>query len=90
MRGVGGEFPTLLAQRATLIGNLGRRELSVLGASYLVLSSMKVSALYSIAINLALMAVIQLAKSRLQEGVFRYLWGARKLSWAYKLEEIRG
>ena len=83
-------FPTLLKHRATLVGSLGRYDLILLGGSYLVLSWMKVSGLYALAINIGILLVLKFTQRRLRAGFFRFLATPRRLKWAYKLEDSHG
>lgn len=74
-------FPTLLTKKATLMGSLTRYDLATLGGSYLVLSWMKVSGLYALAINALLLLIIKLAKKWLRPGFFVHLLDSDVSEW---------
>lgn len=54
-----------------MLGNLTRYDLVIIGVSYLILSWMKVSGLYSLAINALILVLIKFAKGKFQVGFFR-------------------
>lgn len=54
-----------------MLGNLTRYDLVIIGVSYLILSWMKVSGIYSLAINALILVLIKFAKGKFQVGFFR-------------------
>tara|TARA_B110000908_G_C9974960_1_gene322897 strand:+ start:274 stop:552 length:279 start_codon:yes stop_codon:yes gene_type:complete len=78
-------YPTLLNKRATMLGSLTRYDLSVIGVSYLVLSAMKVSGMYSLMINAFLLLILKVIKQRFQVGFFKHL-GAKRLIYSGDLQ----
>ena len=79
------QFPTLLNQKATMLGSLTRVDLLVVGSSYLILSWMKVSGLYSLAIIALILVSLKFVSKRLKQGFFTHLNDEKKLSWQFKL-----
>lgn len=79
-------FPTLLTKKATMLASLTRFDLGVLGSSYLILSWMKVSGIYSVIVNAVLLLLLKVCQKRFMSGFFRFLNEERCLKWAYKLE----
>lgn len=80
-----GRFPTMLNKKATMLGSLTRYDLVVLGTSYLMLSWMKVSGLYSLATNALLLLVLKFIQRRLRPGFFSHLGDEKQLEWSYQL-----
>lgn len=68
-------YPTLLNKKATMLGSLTRYDLVIIGVSYLILSWMKVSGLYSLVINALILVLIKFAKGKFQIGFFRNING---------------
>jgi len=79
------QFPTLLNQKATMLASLTRVDLLVVGSNYLILSWMKVSGLYSLAIIALILVSIKFVGKRLKQGFFAHLNDEKKLSWQFKL-----
>lgn len=79
------QFPTLLNQKATMLASLTRVDLLVVGSSYLILSWMKVSGLYSLAMIALILVCLKFGSKRLKKGFFAYLNDDKKLSWQFKL-----
>ena len=79
------QFPTLLNQRATILASLTRVDLLVVGSSYLILSWMRVSGLYSLAIIAFILVSLKFVSKRLKQGFFAHLNDEKKLSWQFKL-----
>ena len=79
------QFPTLLSQKATMLASLTRGDLLVVGSSYLILSWMKVSGLYSLAIISQILVCLKFVKKRLKKGFFSHLNDEKNLSWQFKL-----
>lgn len=79
------QFPTLLNQRATMLASLTRIDLLVVGSTYLILSWMKVSGLYSLAIISLILLCLKFVSKKLKQGFFAHLSDDKKLSWQFKL-----
>lgn len=79
------QFPTLLNQRATMLGSLTRIDLLVVGLSYLILSWMKVSGIYSLAVIALILVCLKFVNKRLKQGFFTHLNDEKKLSWQFTL-----
>ena len=79
------QFPTLLNQRATMLASLTRIDLLVVGLSYLILSWMKVSGLYSLTIIALILVCLKFVNKRLKQGFFAHLNDDKKLSWQFSL-----
>ena len=83
------QFPSMLKNKATLLGYLTRFDLMILGCAYLILSALKVSGLWALVINAALLLFVKFIKTQYPKGFLRFLTGERQLSWAYKLGDLR-
>ena len=81
-------FPTLLNQKASLIGALTREDLVLLGAFYLLLSWMKVEGLFSLGLIFSLYFVLKVARGKLPRGFFKHLKDSRVKNWSYKLGDL--
>ena len=81
-------YPSLLSKKATLIGNLTRTDLLVLGMSYLVLSWMKVSGLLSLLLIVFVLGVLVLIKKYVMPGFFSQLIWKRSFDWTQGLERF--
>ena len=79
------QYPTLLNEKVTMLGNLTRIDLLIVGMCYLILSSMKVSGLYSLAIIAILLFLLKFLKKRLSKGFIGHIGDDQKLSWSFKL-----
>lgn len=79
------QFPTLLNQKATMLASLTRVDLLVVGSSYLILSWMRVSGLYSLAMIALILVSLKFIGKRLKHGFFAHLNDDKKLSWQFKL-----
>lgn len=79
------QFPTLLNQKATMLASLTRVDLLVVGSSYLILSWMKVSGLYSLSIIALILVSLKFVRKRLKQGFFAHLNDEKKLFWQFKL-----
>ena len=71
------------------MGGLTRRDLGILGGSYLILSGIKISGIYALGINIVLLILLKLSKRYLKPGLFQLLLSRRQLCWAYCLEKIK-
>lgn len=56
-----------------MLGSLTRYDLVVIGVSYLILSWMKVSGIYSLLINAILLLILKLIKGKVPRGFFQNL-----------------
>ena len=81
-------YPSLLGKKATLVGGLTRADLAVVGASYLMLSWMKVSGLLSLLIVLVVLGGLALIKKFLMPGFFSQLIRKKSLNWRNSLENV--
>jgi hypothetical protein len=79
------QYPTLLNEKVTMLGNLTRIDLLIVGMCYLILSFMKVSGLYSLAIIAILLFLLKFLKKRLSKGFIGHIGDDQKLSWSFKL-----
>lgn len=68
-----------------MLASLTRVDLLVVGSNYLILSWMKVSGLYSLAIIALILVSIKFVGKRLKQGFFAHLNDEKKLSWQFKL-----
>lgn len=60
-----------------MLGSLTRYDLCVVGLSYLILSWMRVSGIYSLMINALVLLILKVIKKRFQVGFFLHLGGDR-------------
>ncbi len=79
------QFPTLLNQKAKMLGSLTRIDLLVVGSSYLILSWMKVSGLYSLTTIALILVCLKFVSNRLKQGFFTHLMDDKKLPWQFKI-----
>ncbi|WP_120404277.1 hypothetical protein [Halobacteriovorax sp. BALOs_7] len=79
------QFPTLLNQKATMLASLTRIDLLVVGSSYLILSWMKVSGLFSLATIALILVCLKFVSKRLKQGFFSHLNDEKKLTWQFRL-----
>ena len=68
-----------------MLASLTRMDLLVVGSSYLILSWMKVSGIYSLSIIALILMCLKFINKRLKQGFFSNLSNPQKLSWQYKL-----
>jgi hypothetical protein len=78
-------FPTMLNNKATMLGSLTRYDLVVLGVSHLLLSWMKVTGVYSLIINISILIFLKVIKKHFQTGFFKFLNDDQKFDWSYKI-----
>ena len=83
------QFPTLLTSQATLLANLTRFDLAVLGCAYMILSRIELGGITTLAVSIGFCFSIKLIQKYLPRGYFRYL-GLKKISldWNYSLEKL--
>jgi hypothetical protein len=68
-----------------MLASLTRVDLLVVGSSYLILSWMKVSGLYSLSIIALILVSLKFVRKRLKQGFFAHLNDEKKLFWQFKL-----
>ena len=72
-----GQFPSLLSEKATLLGSLNREDLALLGLLYLTLSWMKALGIISMLGAFMIVLLVRYSKSKLPNGFFRGLRSKR-------------
>ncbi|AYF43717.1 hypothetical protein BALOs_0707 [Halobacteriovorax sp. BALOs_7] len=68
-----------------MLASLTRIDLLVVGSSYLILSWMKVSGLFSLATIALILVCLKFVSKRLKQGFFSHLNDEKKLTWQFRL-----
>lgn len=80
-------YPNLLNNKAKMLGNLTRYDLAIVGMTYLILSWMKVSGPYSLAINAIVLLLTKVIRTKFQRGFFLFLSG-EKVIYSKKINTL--
>jgi hypothetical protein len=78
-------FPTMLKHRATILGNLTRFDLILLGSSYLILSYFKASGITMLIVSALLYFTAREVEKRVPHKFINFLSSPKNLSWSIRL-----
>ncbi len=80
-----GVFPTMLNNKATLLGSLTREEIIIVGITYIILARLHVSSLVSLCVLGVVLTIMHLLKRTFHRGFFSHLFDPKELNWRQKL-----
>jgi len=83
------EFPTLLNRQAKILFNLTRADLGLMGGSFLTLSWLGVTGLYSLIVNLILLVSFKIYMQNTPKGFLKELVTTDELEWQYSISKIQ-
>ena len=78
-------YPSLLHKKARIFASLNRKELIILACTYLFLSYLKIGGVLALIINIFILTIIKIFKSRFERGFLELIFSKTLYQWSGKL-----
>ena len=82
------KYPALLNKRARIFANLNRAELTTMALSYLLLSTLGISGVKAIGINIVILIVMKYFLAKTPRGYFSYFNEKKEFNWSGEIRKI--